>query len=124
MEESKAINYLQEIYDLLKKEGYDVYFPGQHKGDCIRPYIVVKYDGAIESYIVSSDRPIYTLLCYVPYNMYSSMVQYVYDIKEKMRALYPSIQYAGNETGSVYDEDVKGYMVSFMYQGIRKILLS
>lgn len=124
MEESKVVNYLQEIYDFLKKEGYDVYFSGQHKGNCISPYVVIKYDGAIESYIVSSDRPIYTLLCYVPYNMYSSMVQYVYDIKEKMRDLYPAIQYAGNETGSIYDEDIKGYMVSFMYQGVRKIILS
>lgn len=124
MEKDKVINYLQEIYDLLKDSGFDVFYPGQHIGECTSPYIVIKYDGAMESLIVSSDRPIYTIMCYVPYNMYSSFVQYVYDAKNVLKKLYPGIQYSGNETGSVYDEDVKGYMVSFMYQGVRKIELS
>ena len=124
MEEDKIVNYLQEIYDLLKENNYDVYFPGQHKGECISPYVVVKYDGAMESLIVSSDRPIYTIICYVPYNMYSQIVPYVHAIKKVLRKLYPAIQYAGNETESVYDEDVKGYTISFMYQGVRKIILS
>ena len=31
----------KDIYDCLKKAGIDVYFQGQHKGDCKAPYVVI-----------------------------------------------------------------------------------
>lgn len=121
MEGDELLNYLKEIHDLLKQNKYNVFFPGIHKGECTEPYIVVKNGGALDSFIVSSDRPIYELLCYVPTKQYSSMVSFVFGIKKTMKKMYPALEYAGNETDVVYDETVKGWMQSFMYQGVRKI---
>ena len=32
----------KQIYDLLKQNNFDVYFPSQHKGECISKYVVIK----------------------------------------------------------------------------------
>lgn len=112
---------LKQVYDHLKKSGFDVYFPGQHKGDCESKYVVLKMDGGTTLETVSSERPIYTVMCYVPERKYSEMADYVLDVKDKMRGVYPMLMYAGNETPSYFDESVNGHMVSFQYQGIRKL---
>ena len=38
-----------------------------------------------------------------------------------MKKVFPMIRYIGNETASFYDEDVNAHMISFQYQGCRKI---
>lgn len=115
------MSVIQKIYDSLKEQGFDAYFPGQKKGECTRKYVVVKDDGGVEVVGISSERPIYTIMCYVPENKYSLMGTYKLEVKEAMRKLYPMVMYAGNETPSYYDSNVKGHMVSFQYYGIRKI---
>lgn len=119
MVEFKSV--LKQIYDCLKNNGYDVYFPSQHEGECLDPYIEVKYDGTMELVGVSSDRPIYDILCYVPENNYSMLERMIFDIKVVLKALYPMIQQTGNETAAYYDEDLKAHMISVQYQGIRKL---
>mgnify|MGYP000500093019 CR=1 FL=1 len=51
----------KQIYDLLKQNNFDVYFPSQHKGECISKYVVIKHDGVYQPLTVSSERPIYTI---------------------------------------------------------------
>lgn len=118
------VNRLHDIYDILKENGYDVYYPSQKAIECKRPYVVVKYDGAMSSLVVSSDMPIFEVMCYVPFNQYSSLIPYVFEVKQTLKKLYPKVWYAGNETGSYYDEEAKAWMVSFMYQTVRKIELT
>lgn len=112
---------LKKIHDTLTDAGIDAYFPGRHRGDCKSPYVVVKSGGTIAEINVSSERPIYTMLCYVPSDMYSYLDVLRADVKLALKKLYPAIEYAGNETATYYDEDVKGHMLSFQYQGIRKL---
>lgn len=113
---------LKTIRDTLEKDGTtDVFFPSQHKGECLKEYIVIKKDGTIEETTVSSERPIYTLLCYVPQDEYSRLETLVAETKQKMKEVFPLVMYIGNETPSFYDDDVKGHMISFQYQGCRKI---
>lgn len=112
---------LKQIYDVLKEQGINVYFPGQHKGECKNRYTVVKMEGAVQSLTVSSERPIYTLMCYVPCNKYSELEEYVNELKTKMKKIFPVVMYVGNETPSYYDEGVNAYMISFQYQNCRKI---
>mgnify|MGYP007124589896 CR=1 FL=1 len=113
---------LKTVYDVLKKDGKtDVFFPSQHKGECLKEYIVIKADGAIEETTVSSERPIYTLLCYVPHDEYSRLETLVAETKQKMKKVFPLVMYIGNETPSFYDETVKAHMISFQYQALRKI---
>lgn len=112
---------LKKVYDHIKQNGYDVYFPGQKKGECKSKYIVLKMDGGTVLDGVSSERPIYTILCYVPENQYSLLHEFVLEVKSMMRGVYPMLMYAGNETSSYFDDSVKAHMISFQYQGIRKI---
>lgn len=113
---------LKQIFDCLLNSGFDCYFPASHKGECISEYIVVRLAGSTNLLInVTSERPIYDILCYVPHNRYSDMEIMKNKVKQTLKQLYPLIKYIGNETPAYYDEEVKGYMCSFQYQGIRKI---
>jgi hypothetical protein len=118
MSEKKEV--IKQIYDTLLEQ-FDTYFPGQHSGECESPYIVLKKDGAYDPIVVSSERPIYTIMCYVPKNRYSYLETFVNNVKKQMKSIYPIVMYAGNETSSYYDEEVKGHMISFQYYGCRKI---
>lgn len=118
------MSILKQIVDVLKEDGTEAYFPGQHKGDCIKEYLVVKMDGSVYPLSVSSERPIYTIMCYVPLNQYSRLEEFVMETKQKMKKMYPTVMYEGNETPSVYDDTNKSYMISFQYLGCRKILYS
>ena len=111
----------KQIYDLLKQNNFDVYFPSQHKGECISKYVVIKHDGAYQPLTVSSERPIYTIMCYVPEQSYPGLESFVLEIKRIMKSVFPLVMYAGNETPSYYDDSVKGHMISFQYYGTRKI---
>lgn len=112
---------LKQMYDCLKQNNINVYFAGQHEGECAEKYTVIKKGGATTEYNVSAERPLYTIMCYVPKHNYSDIEEYVFEIKKHMKELYPLVMYTGNETDSFYDENVKGHMVSFQYQGCRKI---
>lgn len=114
---------LKQIRDVLSEDGTEVFFPGQHKGECLREYVVVKLDGATPEITVSSERPLYTIMCYVPANKYSSLEELVNKTKQKMKKVFPLVMYVGNETPSFYDESVDAHMISFQYQGCRKIEL-
>ena len=115
-----SMSLLKDIWDLLKDAGFNPFMPGQHMGECIDPYVVVKLSGVLPLE-VSSERPIYTFLVYVPENEYTKLETNVFAIKQELKKLYPRIMYAGNETESFYDERIKAHMISFQYYGIRKL---
>ena len=115
------MSILKTIYDTLKKDGIKVYMPGTHKGECLEPYAVVKLDGATPDLIVSSERPVYTILLYVPINQYTKLEDFEIEVKNSMKKVFPLVMYVGNETPSYYEEDKKAHMVSFQYLGCRKV---
>ena len=112
---------LKKIYNYLKNNINETYFPGQHVGECFEPYVVIKMDGTASVSGISSERPIYTIMCYVPQGRFTDLYDMVLRVKDIMRGLYPMVMYAGNETPEYYDEQVNGNMISFQYYGIRKI---
>lgn len=113
---------LKQIRDVLRDAGFDVYYPGQHRGECKSPYIVVKADGSVREITVSSERPIYTIMCYVPPLKYSELEDMGNVARDVLRKVFPLVMYVGNETPSVFDDTVKAHMISFQYQGCRKII--
>lgn len=111
---------LKQIHDCLTSNGFKTYFPSQKHGECLEPYIVIKLDGTYDLLTVSSERPIYTIMVYIPENRYSIFEKIIFDVKQTLKKMYPTIMYIGNETPSYYDENVKANMVSFQYYGCRK----
>ncbi len=114
------MNKLRKIYDVLKANGIDCYYQGTHKGECLKPYVVIRSSGSMLDSMVSSEWMLFDIMCYVPYGQYSFLEEYVLKVKRTMKQLFPLLFYNGNQTESFYDEDVKGYMISFQYQNIRK----
>lgn len=116
------MSIIKKLIDTLKEDGTEVNMPLQHKGECINKYIVVKMEGVAPTLNVSSERPIYTIMCYVPENNYSELESFVIETKNKMKKMFPLLMYnEGSETPSYYDETVKGHMISFQYLNCRKI---
>lgn len=112
---------LKKIYDAIAVDGTEVYFAGQHEGDCTSPYVVIKSAGVAQVYGISSERPLYDILLYVPKNQYTKLEGLRAETKGKLKKLFPLVSYAGVETESYFDESNKAHMISLQYQGIRKL---
>lgn len=116
------MSILKKTIDILKEDGTEVYMPSQHKDECINEYIVVKMDGVIDVLDISSERPIYTIMCYVPYNQYSKLESFVHETKQKMKKMFPLLMFnKGSDTPSFYDDSKKAYMISFQYLNCRRV---
>lgn len=111
----------QRIYTHLKQNGFDVYSPGQHKGECISPYVVVKDSGLNPLSSFSSTQALYDVMCYVPKEQFSTLEPYVDSVKACMKGLYPSIISTNFQTASYLDDTVKGHMISVQYRNNRKL---
>lgn len=111
----------QNIYRQLKADGIDVYSPGQHQGDCVAPYTVVRDAGMNPLLGFSSSQALYEVLCYVPQLQFSTLEPYVEQVKTSMKKLYPAIIPTNFQTPSFLDDTVKGHMVSVQYRNNRKL---
>lgn len=116
-----ADSRLQDLYRHLKKCGYDVYFPGIKSGECKDPYIVIKNDGGTKHSSFSSNVDLYSVMCYVPKQSYSTLEPMVQEVKECMKQLVPIFHPQGQETPSYYDDSVKAHMVSIEYKNYKKL---
>lgn len=115
------MNCWQHIYTHLKQEGFEVYSPGQHEGECTSPYVVVKDDGTTQFGSFSSTKSLYEVLCYVPKDHFSSLESFVHRVETSMIRLYPVVRPAHYKTPSFYDDTVKGHMVSVQYIHYKKL---
>lgn len=112
---------IQDIYTHLKNQGFEVYFPSQHQGECLTAYVVIKGDLNTQFREYSSTVQYYDLLCYVPKDKFSTLYPFVESVKTAMKALFPMIKPAFYDTASYYDEEIKGHMVSVQYLNYRKM---
>ena len=109
------------IYLHLKSKGIDVYAPGQHKGNCTSNYVVVKDTGQTQYDGLSSIRQTYDVMCYVPEDSYSTLEDYVEEVKSAMGELYPMIVPMYYQAESFLDDTVRGHMTSIQYRNNIKI---
>lgn len=109
-----------DIYRHLKSAGFDVYSPGQHEGECLSPYVVVKDAGASRVGEFSSTKNLYDILCYVPKDQFSQLEGFVSRVEGSMSGLFPMIRPAHYKTASFYDDTVRGHMISVQYINYRK----
>ena len=109
-----------DIYRHLKSEGFDVYSPGQHKGECLSPYVVIKDAGVTQLGQFSSNRHLYDLLCYVPEAQFSKLEPFVDSVEKSMSKLSPVVKSAHYRTPSFYEDSNKSHMISTQYLNYRK----
>lgn len=111
----------QDIYIHLKNKGYKMYPPGVKVGECLESFIVVKNDGSYKHINFSTDRDMYSILCYVPKGEYSKLEPLVQKIKKDMKELEPMILPYGQQMPSYYDDDCKAHYISIEYENYKKI---
>lgn len=111
----------QKLFEYLKFKKFDIYSPEQKIGQCKSPYIILKNGGEVKRLDCSTNDSTYTIFCYVPRDMYSYLEEYVIQVKDAMRELFPKFIPSGLETSSFYEEDIKAHMVSIEYINHKKI---
>ena len=111
---------LEDLYVFLDSKGYNVYFPVQHVGDCLEPYVVVKYNGTSGGMSFSSREDLYSILFYVPSNQYSKMEQFVQSVKQDMKEIEPLFMvYNDQQLPAYFDEANKGHYVEIDYKNYK-----
>lgn len=111
----------QDIFMHLKKQGFDVYSPGIKVGECTSEYLAVKYNGSSKHASFSTNIDLYSVMCYVPKDRYSSLEVLVRKVKNSMKELEPMIKPHGSQTPSFYDDSLKAHMVSIEYKNYKKL---
>ncbi len=111
----------QDLYKFLEDNGYDVYSPAMHRGDCTSTYVVIKNSTSSKLLNFSTNEDLYDILIYMPKGKYSEIEQTVEDLKECMKGIFPLFRPYGQQTEAYYDDSVKGYMVSVMYSNFKKL---
>lgn len=110
----------EDIFDQLKKSGFDVYSPGIKVGDCTSPYVVVAIGSSVGHTSFSTDVDLYSVMCYVPKQAYSKLEPLVHDVEKSMAELEPMILPYGQKQPSFYDDGIKAHMISIMYKNYKK----
>lgn len=106
---------VEAIILVLKENQIEAYPPETKKGECKKEYVVVKNSGASQIGNYSSQVFYTDIMCYVPQNKYTELEKFKNQVKEIIHNnLYPRLMETGGETTDYYDDDVKGFMVSFM----------
>ena len=112
----------QDIYTCLENAGFEVYPPGIKVGDCTREYVVIKNDGSTRHPSLSTDMDLYSVMCFVPKNKYSTLEPLVQKVKKAMKGIETMIIPYGMQTPSYYDDSYKAHMISIEYVNYKKML--
>lgn len=110
----------KDLYNHLKSEGFEVYSPGQKRGECTKPYIVIKDSGITGLTTISTNRQLFDIMCYVPETKYSTLEEYVNSVKVSMDKIFPLFRPMNYQTPSYLDETVKGHMIDVQYCNYQK----
>lgn len=117
-----AESRIQDIFLHLKRKGFDVYFPAQKVGECIKPYVVIKDATTSKVTGFSSTVTYYDIMCYVPTGAFSMLDPFVENVKRAMDELKPMILPTYTQTSSFYDQAIGAHMISIQYKNYRKIM--
>jgi len=112
----------QRIYLHLKSKGVGVYSPGQHKGKCTDPYVVIKntgtsgFEGSNQIGSQSID-----ILIYYPSTNYSGLEEYTWQIQSFLSQLKEYIRPTSNITPVIIDDSVNAYTQTLEYKTFQRL---
>lgn len=110
---------VRKLYDYLHLNNVNVYFPGQHQGECTKSYVLIKDDGIISDNGVVG-RGFIDLLFFVPIPMYLECEKYKKQVKGIIKQ-FGKLKYTGQETGPIVDDGKKAYTFSVLYETYKKL---
>lgn len=119
MEEMKTV--LEDIYDTLKENGFETYYPSQKVGECKSEYVVIKKEGSSQHGTFKTDDDQYSILCYVPQTRYGDLERLLLKVKSTMKKIYPRVIPLGSQSPSYYDELIKAHMITIYYKNYKKM---
>lgn len=112
---------IKDVYKFLENAGFDVYFRGQHKGDCLAPYCVLVSTGDTKLPNISTVQNTVEILCYVPILISGDIEEFCDSVKETMKGMFPMIVPLHSDIGDYIDDDVKAVMRTIQYKFYKKI---
>lgn len=114
-------NVWEQISDVLRENGIDVFPPGIRLGECKKEYVVLKQDGSSQYRNFSSEVDYYMFLLYVPANKYSMLSNFEYRVKKVLdEKLYPMLMPTGQKMSDYYDDNYKAHMRAFLYRNVKR----
>lgn len=112
---------LLDIVVYLQNQGFNVYLPGKHQGECTAAYVVVRTGVTTQFQQFSSTVTYYDVMCYVPGATPSKLDKFVDEVTLSMKGLAPMIRPTYEVSEAYYDDAVKGCMKSITYINYRKV---
>lgn len=112
---------VRDIYLHLKEKGLNPYPPGQHKGECEEPFVIVMEGTQMAS--IQSNRVgqrVMDFIIFVPINSYIAIDPYVKDIRQALKEL-SYLRKTGLETPIITDDEKKAYTTSIQYTILKKL---
>lgn len=105
------------IFDTLTENGFNVYPPATHVGECKSPYIVLKQDGGVQINDYSSERVYYRFMLYVPREQYTFLDEYEKQVKKVLdEQLFPMLMPTGQKENDFYDDNYNAHLRAFLYR--------
>jgi len=106
---------IQQIYTHLNSKGLSPYFPGQHKGECTSPFVIIREGTQIPS--INTNRTgqrVMDFIIFVPVNSYIAVKPYAEDVRTALKDL-KYLRKTGTETTIITDDEKKAYTTSIEY---------
>ena len=102
----------KRIFRHLVSEGFDVYPPGKHEGECSSYYLVLNDGGSGK--VIGGGYKLFNISLYVPLNEYSEIEGYANHIKRSMKKLL-FLRHSGNDTPIIINEKFKAHEQTLEY---------
>lgn len=107
------------MYEAIRKTlaaaGIDAYAPGQHKGDCVSPYVVIKDDGQSEIVGTAAKRNTIDIIIYAPMAWYSKIAGIVSDVQAALKQIH-GLHDTYYQSPVLADDDKNAYTTSLRYE--------
>lgn len=112
----------ERVYLHLKSKSVNVYSPGQHKGKCTCPYVVIKNNGTtgFEGSNQIGSQTI-DIIIYCPSTNYSDIEPYTLQVQDFVKELKQYIRPTGTITPVILDNSVEGYTQTIEYKTFQRI---
>lgn len=108
------------ITNTLTEHNIDVYPPATAKGECKKPYVVLKQDGVTKIPGISSERVFYMVMLYVPKEQYTYLSRFEEEVRNALDGVAPMVLPVGETNTDYYDDNYNAHMRYMLYRANRR----